>query len=320
MTSLFNKKYILFLLLLAFFLIICGCKTEHRFIKKVSFKGNQIIEVIFAGKVDERWATTISNFSVNENTDPDIFLEIKSVFLKSNKSKLTIQMNEPLNTVNTHTLAIKNIITEGKNIGTALVNVKKLYFGYLISILMGAMLIQNYVFVKYLGLCVYLGVSKKKSTAMGMGVTFTIVTVFATSISWVLYQYVLKPYQLDFLQIIIFIGIVSLTVQGVDTILRKVNPILYKEFGVYLVLVISSCLILAVPLIMAASNYNYLECFMLSSGAGLGFWIALFLMACVRERLELAVIPPSYQGLPIAFIVSGLFALSFMGFSGMSIF
>jgi electron transport complex protein RnfA len=106
----------------------------------------------------------------------------------------------------------------------------------------------------------------------------------------------------------------------VDTILRKVNPSLFKAFGVYLVLVIANCIILAVPLLLANSEYNALESLMLALGAGGGFLIALFLMSSVRERLEVANVPPTYRGLPIAFITAGLFALAFMGFSGMSLF
>ena len=182
------------------------------------------------------------------------------------------------------------------------------------------MLINNFVFTKYLGLCVFFGTSQKKSTAVGMGITFTIVIVFSAMLSWLLYQYILKPYRLDFLQIVVFIGLVSLTVQAVDTILRKVNPILFKAFGVYLVLVIANCIIIAVPLILADNEYSGWESLMLSLGAGVGFLIALFLMSSVRERLELANVPRTYRGLPIAFVVAGLFALAFMGFSGMSIF
>jgi len=153
-----------------------------------------------------------------------------------------------------------------------------------------------------------------------MGITFTIVIVVSAMMSWFLYQFVLKPFRLDFLQIVVFIGLVSLSVQAVDTILRKVNPVLFKSFGVYLVLVIANCIIIAVPLILADNEYNAVESLMLALGAGLGFLIALFLMSSVRERLELADVPPTFRGLPIAFILGGLFALSFLGFSGMSLF
>jgi len=247
-------------------------------------------------------------------------LDIKDTALNPDRTKLTISFKDSLNQNMPHILTIKGIISKGRSQGTATLTVKKLYLGYLLSILIGAMIIQNFVFSKYLGLCVFFGTSQKKSTAVGMGITFTIVIVFASLMSWFLYQFVLKPFRLDYLQIVVFIGMVSLSVQGADTILRKVNPVLFKSFGVYLVLVIANCIILAVPLILADNEYNMLESFMLALGAGIGFLIALFLMSSVRERLELANVPVSYRGLPIAFIVAGLFALSFMGFSGMSIF
>jgi len=297
-----------------------ACDTEHRFVKRTEFKKTDTIVIRFAGPVDEAWINNFKSFRINEQPDPDIILTIDRVEASKDRSTLTLFMKDPLNQSNPHQVVLPEIMSEGQSQGTAVVSVKKLYWGNLMSILIGAMFIYNYVFVKYLGLCVYLGVTQKKSTAVGMGITFTIVIIFSTTISWFLYQYILKPFQIEFLQIIVFIGLVSLTVQAVDTILRKVNPILFKEFGVYLVLIISSCLILAVPLIMAAQNYDFFESLMLSTGAGLGFFIALFLMACVRERIDVAPIPESYKGMPIAFIVSGLFALSFMGFSGMSIF
>ncbi len=125
--------------------------------------------------------------------------------------------------------------------------VSKSYLGYLISILISALLINNFVFTKYLGLCVFFGTSKR-STAKGMGVVFTIVMVVSASMSWFFYNFILVPYNLGFLEIVVFIGLVSLTVQAVDTILRKVNPILFNSFGVYLVLVIANCVIIAVPL------------------------------------------------------------------------
>jgi len=301
-------------------LLLSGCETEHRFIKKVAFKGDDGIAVTFAAPVDDGWAKDISNFIVSEKPDPDIMLDIKDTALNPDRTKLTISFKDSLNQNMPHILTIKRIISKGRPQGTATLTVKKLYFGYLLSILIGAMIIHNFVFTKYLGLCVFFGTSQKKSTAVGMGITFTFVIVFASLMSWFFYQFVLKPFRLDYLQIVVFIGMVSLSVQGADTILRKVNPALFKAFGVYLVLVIANCIILAVPLILADNEYNMVESFMLALGAGIGFLIALFLMSSVRERLELANVPVSYRGLPIAFIVAGLFALSFMGFSGMSIF
>jgi len=297
-----------------------GCATEHRFVKKTAFKeANQII-IEFAGPVDEAWARNAANYAVYEKPDPDIKLKIQDIALSADRKTVTLSFADPLNQNQPHVLTANHISSEGKSLGSAVLGVKKVYLGYLFSILIGAMVINNFVFTKYLGLCVFFGTSQKKSTAVGMGITFTIVIVVSAMMSWFLYQFVLKPYRLDFLQIVVFIGLVSLSVQAVDTILRKVNPLLFKAFGVYLVLVIANCIIIAVPLILADNSYNAFESLMLALGAGLGFLIALFLMSSVRERLELANVPPTYRGLPIAFVVAGLFALAFLGFSGMSIF
>lgn len=299
---------------------VCWAGLANRFIQKTAFKGKHDIVITFAAPVDKDWAENKNNFRVYEEPDPDIKLEIISVALSKDSKKLILHFDEELNQNQPHVVIIRNIQSQGKNLGTAMVKVKKLYLGFLFSIFIGAMLIHNFVFTKYLGLCVFFGTSQKKSTAVGMGITFTIVMVASAMMSWFLYQFVLKPYHLDYLQIIVFIGLVSLSVQAVDTILRKVNPILFKAFGVYLVLVIANCIILAVPLILADNEYNAAESLMLALGAGLGFLVALFLMSSVRERLELANVPPTYRGLPIAFVVAGLFALAFLGFSGMSIF
>jgi electron transport complex protein RnfA len=300
--------------------LFSGCGTEHRFIKGTSFKGERQVVISFAGPVDEDWAKDAGNYTAYEKSDPDIGLSIDGIGLGADRTSVTLTFAEPLNQEQALMVNLKGIMSEGKAQGSAVVTVKKVYFAYLLSVLLGAMIIKNFVFTKYLGLCVFFGTSQKKSTAVGMGVTFTLVMVASAMMSWFMYQFVLKPYRLDFLQIIVFIGLVSLSVQAVDTILRKVNPALFKAFGVYLVLVIANCIILAVPLILANNEYSAVESFMLAVGAGTGFLVALFLMSSVRERLEVANVPPAYRGLPIAFITAGLFALAFMGFSGMSIF
>ena len=316
-----GRKYLLLnILLIICLFLIGGCKPEHRFVKKTAFKDTNKIVIEFAGPVDEAWAKNRSNYTACEKPDPDIRLKIIDVSLSADKKKATLVFADDLNKNQPHVVTATKISSEGKSLGTAILNVKKFYLGYLFSILIGAMIINNFVFTKYLGLCVFFGVSQKKSTAVGMGITFTLVIVASAMMSWFIYQFVLQPYRLDFLQIVVFIGLVSLSVQAVDTILRKVNPLLFKAFGVYLVLVIANCIIIAVPLILADNEYNAWESLMLSLGAGLGFLIALFLMSSVRERLELANVPPTYRGLPIAFVLAGLFALSFLGFSGMSIF
>jgi electron transport complex protein RnfA len=306
--------------LFAAVLLLAGCDTSHRFVKKTEFKDTDKIVITFAGPVDEGWAKDKANYSVYEEPDPDILLAIKAIGISPDRTKVTLTFEDALNTKQAYVLRMREIMSEGRSQGTAILTVKKLYFGLLLTILIGAMLINNFVFTKYLGLCVFFGTSQKKSTAVGMGITFTTVIVFAAMMAWVLYQFVLKPFQLTFLNIVVFIGLVSLSVQGVDTILRKVNPALFKAFGVYLVLVIANCIAIAVPLILADNEYSGLESFMLALGAGLGFLVALFLMSSAREKLELANVPPTFRGLPIAFVVAGLFALAFLGFSGMSIY
>lgn len=318
-------KSLKFYKLMAAAVIVClvfvsGCRNKHSYISKAKFKGNHNIILTFAGPVDKNWAQNSGNYMIYAEPDPDIQLKIGKVIPGPDKKTVDLYFSDELNQNQPHILTIKNILSNGKNLGTAVVQVKKLYFGFLFSILIGAFLIHNFVFTKYLGLCVFFGTSQKKTTAVGMGITFMVVMVASAMMSWAFYQFILKPFHLDFLQIVVFIGLVSLSVQAVDTVLRKLNPVLFKAFGVYLVLVIANCVILAVPLIIANNEYNAAESFMLSLGAGAGFLLALFLMSSVREKLELANVPVTYRGLPIAFIVAGLFALAFMGFSGMVIF
>jgi electron transport complex protein RnfA len=280
------------------------------------FGADNEIVIEFSSPVDKNKAADPDNYIVFEESDPDIRLSISSITVSEDGKQAVLSFTDSLNSSKTH---IVNTIGIG-GVEQSSFSVSKSYFGYLISILISALLINNFVFTKYLGLCVFFGTSKRKETAKGMGVVFTIVIVVSVSMSWVLYQYVLKPYSLDYLQIVIFIGLTSLTVQAVDTVLRKVNPILFKSFGVYLVLVIANCVIIAVPLLMASNEYNYFETFMLSLGAGGGFLLALYLMSSVSERVELAKVPPSFKGLPIAFIVAGQFAMAFLGFSGLKLF
>lgn len=269
------------------------------------------IVLTFAAAPDQATATNPQSYSVHEEADPDIRLAVTTASLGADGRSVTLKFSETLNTLKPHVVTVAGLDS---------VRVAKSYLGYLFGILVSALLINNFVFTKYLGLCVFFGTSKRKDTAKGMGFTFTIVMVVSAIMSWFVYQFILKPFQLNFLQIVIFIGLVSLTVQAVDTVLRKVNPVLFNSFGVYLVLVIANCVILAVPLILADNEYNFFESLMLATGAGGGFMLALYLMASVRERLELANVPSSFKGVPIAFIVAGQFALAFLGFSGLSIF
>ena len=188
-----------------------------------------------------------------------------------------------------------------------------------VSVIIGSALINNFVFTRYLGLCVFFGVSKNKDTAIGMGITFTIVGLLSGMIAWALNTFALVPLKLGFMQIIAFIGIIACLVQATDLILKKVNPMLHKKFGIYLVLITTNCIILAVPLLNATSGATMLQAFGLSLGAGLGFALALFLMSCAIEKVNMAPVPMVFKGLPVAFIIAGLFALSFLGFSGLKV-
>src|SRR3989338_6091421 len=192
-------------------------------------------------------------------------------------------------------------------------------FGVVITVLLTAALVQNFVFTRYLGLCVFFGVSRKRETAVGMGVTFTFVGFLSGFLSWLLHRYVLSPLKLDFLQIIVFIGVVAFLVQMTDTIMKKVQRGLHRKFGIYVVLITTNCIILAVPLLNALNATGFWESMALALGSGLGFGLALFLMSCAREKADLSPIPSIFQGLPIAFILAGLFALAFLGFSGLKV-
>jgi electron transport complex protein RnfA len=167
---------------------------------------------------------------------------------------------------------------------------------HVVTIFIASALINNFVFSRYLGLCIFFGVTKKMETAVGMSFTFTAVMLIGAALNWLIYTYVMIPYQLGFLKIVIFIGVVA---------------------AFYLALIVTNCIILAVPLINADEHYSLFESMALALGSGLGFSLALIIMASIREKLELADVPKSFQGLPISFVLTGLIALAFLGFSGM---
>ncbi len=190
-------------------------------------------------------------------------------------------------------------------------------FTKLFELFVAASLINNFVFTRFLGLCIFFGVSKKMETAVGMSITFTSVMVISAALSWLIYNYVMIPLDITFLKIVIFIGVVAAFVQASDTIMRKVSPGLYYKLGIYLALISTNCIILAVPLINAGERYTFIESLAFGLGSGIGFALALIIMASIREKLELADVPAPFKGLPIAFVTTGLIALAFTGFSGL---
>lgn len=309
-------KYIQALVAALIFLLAPLAAQAEGLVVDQKFKGKNEIVVSFSTAVDKAAAENPANYTVFEEPDPDIKLAVTSATLAPGGKSVTLAFKDKLNMATTHVVIARGLA----GIDRTTIKVSKSYLGYLFGILISALLINNFVFTKYLGLCVFFGTSKKKTTAKGMGVVFTLVMVISAMMSWVFYNFILIPFNLNFLQIVVFIGLVSLTVQAIDTILRKVNPVLFNSFGVYLVLVIANCVIIAVPLILANNHYNVFETLMLALGAGGGFLLALYLMSSVSERMQLANIPPAFKGLPIAFIVAGQFAMAFLGFSGLQLF
>ncbi len=188
---------------------------------------------------------------------------------------------------------------------------------HVLTIFIASALINNFVFTRYLGLCIFFGVTKRMEAAIGMSFTFIAVMLVEAVLNWAIFNHVMMPYNLEFLKIVIFIGTVAAFVQAADTIMKKVAPALYYKLGIYLALIVTNCIILAVPLINADENYTLFESMAMALGSGLGFSMALIIMASIREKLELADVPRSFQGLPISFVLTGLIALAFLGFSGM---
>jgi electron transport complex protein RnfA len=190
-------------------------------------------------------------------------------------------------------------------------------FGKLFELFIAAALINNFVFTRYLGLCIFFGVTKKMDTSIGMSITFTSVMVISAALNWIIYKFIMIPLGLGFLEIVIFIGVVAGFVQAADTIMKKVSPGLYYKLGIYLALITTNCIILAVPLLNVSEGYSFMESMFFGFGSGVGFSLAMIIMASIREKLELADVPKAFQGLPISFIITGLIALAFLGFSGL---
>ena len=187
----------------------------------------------------------------------------------------------------------------------------------LIVIFISAALVNNFVLARFLGICPFLGVSKKTDTAFGMGMAVIFVMVLASTGTYTVYYFVLVPLHLGFLQIVSFILIIAALVQLVETFLRKSVPALYKALGIYLPLITTNCAILGIALLNVIKQHNFIECLIFSVGAGIGFTIALIIMSGIRERLEFADIPGPLRGTPIALIIAGLLSIVFLGFTGL---
>lgn len=187
----------------------------------------------------------------------------------------------------------------------------------LISIIIGAIFVNNFILTRFLGLCPFFGVSKKTKPALGMGLAVMFVMTLASVVTWTVYTYVLVPLQIGYLQIIIFILVIATLVQFVELFLKKANPVLYKSLGIYLPLITTNCAVMGVALLNVQEGYNFLFSLVFGISAGIGFTIALLLMSGIRERLEFSDVPEAFKGLPISFIVAALMSMAFLAFSGM---
>lgn len=186
----------------------------------------------------------------------------------------------------------------------------------LILILMAGVLVNNYVLQQFLGICPFLGVSKKFGQAAGMGVAVTFVMLCATAATWPIYTFALVPLKLEYLQTIVFILVIAALVQFVEIVLKRFIPSLYKSLGVYLPLITTNCAVLGVTLNNIIAGYNFLESMVSSLGVGLGFLLAMVLFAGVRSRMENIPTPKAFKGIPITLVAASIVALAFFGFSG----
>ena len=186
----------------------------------------------------------------------------------------------------------------------------------LASIFFTMILVENYVLVKFLGICPFLGVSKKLDSAVGMSLAVTFVMVMATAATWPIYTLILEPNGLAYLQTIVFILIIAILVQLLENFLKKFIPTLYKALGVYLPLITTNCTILGVTILNLDNGYNFIESIVCAAGAGIGFLVAMVLFSGVRRRVEQAQPPKCFEGLPITLVAAAMVSLSFMGFGG----
>lgn len=186
----------------------------------------------------------------------------------------------------------------------------------LLVIFISAVLINNFVFYYFLGLCPYLGVSRRLGPSLSMGMAVTFVLSLTAVSSWMINHWILIPNGLEYLQIVSFILVIASLVQLVEMFIRKVSPLLYQAMGIYLPLITTNCIIMGLALLAALRNYNFIETVVFGISAGIGFTLAIVLMAAIREQLDLADVPRPLQGAGIALITAGIIALAFMGFSG----
>ncbi|MGC9456963.1 MAG: electron transport complex subunit RsxA [Halothiobacillaceae bacterium] len=184
-------------------------------------------------------------------------------------------------------------------------------------ILLSTVLVNNFVLVKFLGLCPFMGVSKKVETAIGMSLATTFVLTLASVLSYLTNAYLLVPFGIEYLRTIMFIVVIAVVVNFTEMMVRKTSPLLHNVLGIYLPLITTNCAVLGVALLNVQTGHGFVESALFGFGAAVGFSLVLVLFSALRERLAAADVPPAFQGVPIALVTAGLMALAFMGFAGL---
>jgi electron transport complex protein RnfA len=189
----------------------------------------------------------------------------------------------------------------------------------LLVISINAILIENFVLVKFLGCCPFLGVSKKSETALGMGIAVVFTMTIASAMTWLFNEFILKPFDLEYLQTIAFIAIIATLVQIIEMFLQKSIPSLYSALGIYLPLITTNCAVLGVALLNINNEYDFITSVVYGFSAGVGFLVAILLLSAIRERIAYSDIPKPFRGFPIVLIAAALLSISFMGFQGLKL-
>jgi electron transport complex protein RnfA len=191
--------------------------------------------------------------------------------------------------------------------------------GDYLMLLLGAVLVNNVVLVKFLGLCPFMGVSKKIDSALGMGFATTFVLTLTAVASWGLERFLLQPLGLGFLRILTFILVIAAVVQFTEMVVHKTSPLLYQALGIFLPLITTNCAVLGVALLNVQQQYGFIQSLLFGAGSAIGFTLVMVLFAGIRERLALMTVPEAFAGTPIAFITAGILSLAFMGFAGLNV-
>lgn len=187
----------------------------------------------------------------------------------------------------------------------------------LLLILISAVFVNNFVLARFLGICPFLGVSKKVETSLGMGMAVIFVMSVASVVTWFIQYFVLIPFGIEYLQTIAFILVIASLVQLVEMVIQKSSPVLYQSLGIFLPLITTNCAVLGVAVLNIQKDYSFVESVVFALGAGLGFTLAMVLFAGLRERLDLCPVPKAFRGTAIALVTAGLLSLAFMGFAGL---